>query len=125
MGYSSKSGRRPIEMASKSSHHHIINDPSVQALLSRLQTMPRVDKSGLDEVRSDFSPPSFNPIDHVIAVDGGYAEVVIEKEFPSRLMHFIQVGALYFKREDLARVEKSTFILPEDMAKLKNIERLK
>ena len=40
-------------------------------------------------------------------------------------MHFLQLGALYFRADDLAKIEKSEFILPEDMARLRNIERLK
>jgi hypothetical protein len=40
-------------------------------------------------------------------------------------MHFSQFGALLFKSEDLAEVNASAFIYPEDMARLKNIHRLK
>jgi hypothetical protein len=125
MGYSSKDGRRPFEMASKASHHHIINDPEVQSLLKQLQPKPRAEKTDFKSLVIKYEPSEKNPIQHVIAADGGYAEIVLEKEYPSRLMHFLQVGALYFRFEDLLKIEAREFILPEDMARLKNIERLK
>lgn len=125
MGYSAKDGRRPFEMASKASHHHIINDQEVQSLLKQLEPRPRAEQSDFKDLAIKFAPPANNPIQHIIAADGGYAEVVWEKDFPSRLIHFVQIGALYFRVEDLLKIEKSEFILPEDMARLKNIERLK
>jgi hypothetical protein len=125
MGYSAKDGARPYEFASKASHHHIINDPDVQALLKQLQPKPRAEKSDFGNLVFKFDPPTNNPIQHIIAADGGYAEVVLEKAYPSRLMHFLQVGALYFRFEDLLKIEQSEFISPEDMSRLKNIERLK
>lgn len=124
MGYSS-SGRRPFEKASKSSHHHIINDPEVQKLISNIEKSPRASKVQLDQLLLDYSPPSYNPIEAIVAVDGGYSEAIIESEFPSRLIHFFQFGALLFKKDDLNTLEKSSFIAPEDMAKLNNIHRLK
>lgn len=125
MGYSAKDGRRPFEMASKASHHHIINDPAVKSLLARIKARPIAEKSDFNELVYKFEPPSHNPIQHIIAVDGGYTEVILAKAYPSRLLHFLQVGALYFRLEDLLKVEKSEFISPDDMSRLKNIERLK
>ena len=125
MAYSSKDGRRPFEFASKSSHHHVINNSEVTALVSRLQAKPKAEEANFKELTTIFEPVTSNPIHHVIAADGGYAEVVLEKAYPSRLMHFVQVGALYFRSEDLLKVEQSEVISPEDMSKLKNIERLK
>src|SRR5690348_6954492 len=117
MGYSTQ-GRRPFEAASKSSHHHIINDPAVQALVKRLHVKPRAQKSKLADITVPIVVPAENPVEHIIAIDGGYTEAVLEKEFPSRLLHFLQFGALWFRREDLAALEKQEFISPEDMAKL-------
>lgn len=125
MGYPSKSNRRPFEAASKASHHHIINDPEVQQLMSRIYTPPRSEEIPLEDVTIDFEPHEENQIEAIIAVDGGYTEAVLEKDFPSRTMHFLQFGALLFKQEDLAELDASAFIAPEDMAKLKNINRLK
>lgn len=125
MGYPSRNNRRPFEAASKASHHHIINDPEVQALMQRIYTPPRAEDIPLTEVAVDFEPSQAEQIEAIIAVDGGYTEAILEKGFPSRTMHFLQFGALLFKQEDLAQLDAAAFIAPEDMAKLKNIDRLK
>lgn len=125
MGYSSKGGKRPFEGASKASHQYIINDAEVKQLVEQLYIMPRATASSLATSLCSITSPETNPVDHIIAVDGGYAEAVIEKDFPSRLVHFLQFGALWFRQEDLLEVEKSRFIAPEDMSRLRNIERLK
>jgi len=125
MGYTSKNNRRPFESASKASHHHIINDPEVQAVMQRIEEPPQVDDISIEQLIQDFEPPDNNPIEAIIAVDGGYTEVVLNKDFPSRSIHFLQFGALFFKLDDLAEIDSSAFIDPKDMAKLKNIQRLK
>ncbi|MBE9214463.1 NurA domain-containing protein [Plectonema cf. radiosum LEGE 06105] len=125
MGYNSRNNRRPFETASKASHHHIINDPEVQALMERIYQPPRAENIPLTDLTVKFTPPDNNPVEAIIAVDGGYTEAILEKDFPSRSIHFLQFGALFFKQEDLAQIHSSAFIAPEDMAKLKNINRLK
>lgn len=125
MGYSSKNNRRPFEAASKTGHHHLIKDPEIQKLMERIYKPPRSEEIPLKKVTANFEPPDGNPIKAIIAVDGGYSEAVIERGFPSRTMHFMQFGALLFKLEDLKQLDESAFIAPEDMAKLKNIQRLK
>lgn len=125
MGYNSRNNRRPFEAASKASHHHIINDPEVQALMERIYQPPRAENIPLTDLTVNFTPPVHNPIEAIIAVDGGYTEAILEKDFPSRSVHFLQFGALFFKQEDLAQIDSSAFIAPEDMVKLKNISRLK
>lgn len=125
MGYSSSDGRRPFELASKSSHHHVINDPEVQALLEGLATPPPPEEIPLDELALKIEELQSNPVQAIVAVDGGYAETSITKDYPSRLIHFLQFGALAFRRQDLEMLEAAEFILPEDMSKLKSIHRLK
>ncbi|MEO1373593.1 MAG: NurA domain-containing protein [Cyanobacteria bacterium J06635_10] len=125
MGYNSKNNRRPFETASKASHHHIINDSEVQALLGRVYQPPRAENIPLKNLTVNFNPPDNNPVEAIIAVDGGYTEAILEKDFPSRSIHFLQFGALFFKQEDLAQIDSSAFIAPEDMTKLKKINRLK
>ncbi|MDZ7970471.1 MAG: NurA domain-containing protein [Nostoc sp. DedSLP03] len=125
MGYSSKNNRRPFEAASKASHHHLINDSEVQALMEHIYKPPRAEDIPLTNLTVNFTPPANNPVEAIIAVDGGYTEAVIEKDFPSRSIHFLQFGALFFKQEDLKEIDSSAFIAPEDMVKLKNISRLK
>jgi hypothetical protein len=125
MGYPSKNNRRPFEAASKASHHHIINDVEVQQLLTRIYKPPRSEDIPLDDFTLDLVSPQSNQAEAIIAVDGGYTEAVIDKEFPSRTIHFLQFGALLFKQEDLLQLNATPFIAPEDMARLKNINRLK
>jgi hypothetical protein len=124
MGYSSHSDRKPFERASKSSHHHIINDAGVQNLVERCWLPAKADDVSLEKLLTDQEPVE-NPIEAIIAVDGGYTEVVVRKEFPSATIAFLQFGALLFKSKDLAEISKQPFIAPEDMAKLKNLERIK
>ncbi len=71
MGYPSRNNRRPFEAASKASHHHIINDPEVQALMQRIYTPPRADDIPLTEVTVDFEPSQAEQIEAIIAVHGG------------------------------------------------------
>ena len=124
MSYSAK-GNRPAEWASKSSHHHIIKDEAVQEILERLW-MPDADPGpGLAERIHEHDPVNDSRIQHVIAVDGGYTETVVRKEYPSSTIHFFQFGAVLIKLDDLEHIARSPFISPEDMARLKNIERLK
>jgi NurA domain len=126
MGYSSSRGRRPNENASKSAHSYVINDPEVQTFLATCDLPKKLaDTSMIDQISLKHRPVSNNPIKHVIAVDGGYTEVVVEKEFPSSTLCFFQFGALIFSIADLETIERSAFIDPEDMAKLKHIQRLK
>jgi hypothetical protein len=126
MAYVSRYGRRPAEYASKSGHSYVVSDPAVQALLGRCKlptTGNEVDLASFLVVEQKAL--SSNPIQHVIAVDGGYTEVVVRPQFPSATMAFIQCGALSFSVKDLEGLEKAPFIDPADMNQLKNIERLK
>jgi len=125
MAYTSK-GRRPNEYASKSAHSYLINDPTVQAFLERC-SFPKhageVSFSGHE--RFTYKPVEENPIRHIIAIDGGYNEVVVQEEFPSSTICFFQIGSLIFSIEDLDNLDEQPFIDPEDIARLKLIQRLK
>lgn len=126
MGYVSRRGRRPAEYASKSSHSHVINDDSVREFLEGCELPKRAEEisfSGHHNV--SHQPVPANPIQHIIAVDGGYSEVAVRTEFPSATICFFQIGALIFGIDDLDGIDRQPFIAPEDMAKLKNIQRLK
>jgi hypothetical protein len=126
MGYASKRGRRPAEYASKSAHSGVVKDTAVQSFLSSCNPPKRASDVDLSEhKRVRYQPVLDNPIYHFIAVDGGYTEVAVQPEFPSATICFFQFGALIFSLEDLESVEAVRFIDPEDMAKLKHIQRLK
>jgi hypothetical protein len=125
MAYAS-SGRKPFEYASKSNHSHVISDPTVQALLSACKlpgTEQHIDLN-IHKLLHHI-PATNNPVEHIIAVDGGYAEIEVRPQFPSATMAFLQCGALSFSVKDLESIEAQPFIDPADMSRLKNIERLK
>lgn len=125
MSYRSRYGRRPMEVASRSQHSHIINDASVQEYLASCSLPVRAEDVAFPEGSlSEYSPIDPNPIKHVFAVDGGYTEVAVQERFPSSRIAFFQFGLLGFESEDLKGLENSRFIDPDDMAKLKNIQRL-
>lgn len=77
MSYSS-SGPKPYERASKSSHHHVINDVTVSEALKALYVPPRGDTSEVKKYLIEFEPIA-SPIQHVVAIDGGYTEVPIRE----------------------------------------------
>lgn len=123
MTYSS-TGPKPFERASKASHHHIVNDAHVQALLGNLFVPPREELSQLQSKFSIFTPVKTS-ITAVMAIDGGYTEVPLRKGFPAAGLHFFQFGALLFKLEDLKKLEISRHPDPDDMSRLKRIDRVK
>ena len=126
MGYTSKYGRRPSEYASKSAHSHIINDQSLQEFLKQCNLPKLASEVTFDDCdRLIYQPVAKNPIRNVVAIDGGYTEVAVQTGFPSSTVCFFQIGALIFSIDDLDGLGKQPFIDPDDMAKLKQIQRLK
>jgi NurA domain len=126
MAYTSKHGRRPSEYASKSAHSHLINDKSLQDFLKECNLPKLAADIVIDDCdRLAHKPVSTNPIRNVVAIDGGYTEVPVQTGFPSSAVCFFQIGALIFSIDDLEGLDKQAFIDPEDMAKLKQIQRLK
>ena len=59
----------------------------------------------------------------VIAVDGGYTETYVREEYPSAVIAFFTFGPLLFEVADLRALDEKRFIAPEDLARLKRIER--
>jgi hypothetical protein len=126
MSYSSKNGRRPNEYASKSSHTYIIQDPEVNDFLDRCDLPKSAGEIDIPkDLQHKIDDVEINPIKHIVAVDGGYTEVSVKKEFPSATLTFFQFGALVFSIEDLQQISEKHFIDPEDMAKLNNVQRIK
>lgn len=126
MGYTSKHGRRPNEYASKSAHSHIINDQSLQEFLNQCNLPKLADEVAISDCHNLFYEPVVkNPIRNIIAIDGGYSEIAVQTGFPSSTVCFFQIGALIFSIDDLDGLGKQPFIDPDDMAKLKQIQRLK
>jgi hypothetical protein len=115
-----------MEQASKNAHGYVINDPEVQRFLSRC-ALPKSasDVKLAEHTVFQFRPVIPNPVRHIVAVDSGYSEIPVQMNFPSSTLAFFQFGALSFSITDLEGLEEQPFIDPEDMAKLKHIERLK
>jgi hypothetical protein len=69
------------------------------------------------------APPLEQQITTVIAIDGGYTEAPVRREFPSAAITFFTFGPLLFRLKDLEELYRQPFIAPEDLAKLKHIQR--
>lgn len=126
MAYRSRKGRKPNEYASKASHGYIIQDPGVVEFLKRCHLPGDEEKVDLPKDRLfPFEMPRENPIKFVVAIDGGYTDVPVKKNYPSATLAFFQFGALFFKMSDLEGLERQPFIDPSDIERLNNIERFK
>lgn len=125
MGYMNRFGRRPAEFASKSAHTAVINDPEVQAFLGACELPPDQPPDGVISALVHPVPYDGAKITHVAAIDGGYSEAIVKPQHPSATLCFFQFGALFFAIKDLEALEEQAFIDPADMAKLKQIQRLK
>lgn len=124
MAYSSYKGK-PTEYASKSSHSYIINDSEVLDFISKCKIpQENTEISIFFNLIHQLQRKRFK-IRYVIAIDGGYTPVYVKKQFPSSELVFFQFGVLLFNLEHLNEVEEQPFISPEDIAKLKNLERIK
>lgn len=122
MAYGQFNGRKPFERASKIAHTHVLNNPEVQAFVSTCVLPSAPDRANLDSLQKPL-PPCECRVEHVIAVDGGMTEVAVRKDFPTASITFMSFGPLTLSLSDLKDLDRSPFIAPEDMAKLKNLQR--
>jgi hypothetical protein len=122
VGYGQIKGRKPFERASKIAHTTILNNPDVQEFVETC-TLPSAPEGSQLEALQRPLPVGEKRIEHVIAVDGGMTEVAVRKEFPSASMAFMTFGPLTLTLSDLTELDFQPFIAPEDMAKLKNLQR--
>jgi hypothetical protein len=126
MGYSNRYGKRPFEYASKSAHGHVIKDSAVQQFLQSCELPKAADSVSIPgKLCVPIGTSGADPIRHIIAVDGGFNEVAVRSEFPSATICFYQFGALIFDVDDLEHLAIQPFIDPEDIQKLKRIQRIK
>ena len=123
MAYSSKNGRKPMEIASKTSHSHIIRHALVQEFLQSCNIPQPADSEVVGLQLVPVEPPVEDRIRLVITIDGGFTEVSIQERFPSSTYTFYNFGGLLFEKADLQTLHEKAFIDPEDMAKLRNIQR--
>jgi hypothetical protein len=123
VAYKSVRGRKPLERASKISHANVINNPQVQEFISQCEIPKPAEKSVISELLQDVPISTESKIRAVVAVDGSYREVSVRDEFPSASVTFFAFGPLLFRLEELRKLDKQPFIAPEDLARLKNIQR--
>lgn len=123
MAYSSIRGRKPMERASKISHTNIITSPEVQTLLAECIVPRPADPATVQDAVEPVPKSDAQSIKHIVAVDGSFREVVVQEDFPSATITFLAFGPLIFELEDLRALDRETFIAPEDLAKLKKIQR--
>lgn len=97
MSYSSV-GKKPFEKASKSSHHHIINDEVVQSALNNFyipDVLPEVSISSLTVPHNSCE----HSLKHVVAIDGGYTEIPLKIGYPSASLHFFNLELYILKQK--------------------------
>src|SRR3989454_5046288 len=122
MPYWQIKGRRPFERASKIAHAEIINNPLVQQFVQGCTLPSAPPPEDLKQKLLEL-PAASGQISAVIAIDGDMTETYVREEFPTASIAFIAVGPLLLRLEDLADLDRQPFIGPEDMQRLKTIER--
>lgn len=122
MAYATK-GRKPFERASKISHAEIINNPKVRDFISGCTIPEPADASVVGSLTTQVPPPVDTQFKVIVAIDGGYTETPVREEFPSAAITFFTFGPLVFRLSDLKELDETPFIAPEDMARLKKIQR--
>lgn len=123
MAYSSVRGRKPMERASKISHAEVINNPQVQEFLAHCTLPEPADEAVVSEFTTPVPPPGASRTKLVVAIDGGFQEVPVQPRFPSSTLTFFTFGPLLLQMQDLRELDESPFLAPEDMARLKKIQR--
>lgn len=123
MAYASLRNRKPMEMASKISHGEIINNPGVQSYLRRCSIPTPPEQKVLDPLLVSQPVATRRLIKVIIAIDGGFRETFVRDEFPSVSITFFTFGPLLFRLSDLEYLDQQRFIAPEDLARLKKIQR--
>lgn len=122
MAYGKIQGRKPFERASKIAHTEILNNPDVQEFVNGC-TLPSAPPGAQLAALQKPIPSAERRIQSVIAVDGGMTEVSVRKAFPSASVAFLTFGPLMLDLKDLEILDRQPFIGPEDMAKLKTLQR--
>ena len=125
MGTTSRSSK-PNEWAAKINHTHIINDPFIKNFIGGCSLPKDSDNIIKEDIHSsELNTQIDNPIEYILAVDGGYTTVEVKNNFPSAQFAFFQFGAVLFRVEDLEALSEKIYIFPEDMQKLHNLQRFK
>lgn len=126
MAYTSRSNR-PNEFANKSNHTYIIKDAIIQDFLGRclIPNKENDEDAENNNLLLEIEEPKKNPIKYVIAIDGGYTLIEVQKNYPTSTIAFFQFGAFILNLEDWKNLSNQPFISPEDMSTFNNLERIK
>jgi hypothetical protein len=122
VAYGSVHSRKPFERASKIAHSQIINDPQVVAFVEQSE-LPAPPEPAKLRTYIETIPADSGCLQAVIAIDGGMTETFVRSEFPSASIGFITMGPLLLRLDDLRELDEMPFIGPEDMARLRSIQR--
>jgi NurA domain len=122
MPYQQIRGRRPYERASKIAHSEIITNPLVQEFIAGCSLPDPPSPAVIKDLLVPVPEPT-RRLATVIAIDGGLTETVVRAEYPSASFAFMTMGPLLLSVDDLDDLDQQPFIGPEDMERLKKIER--
>ena len=110
------------ELADKTSHIDIIQNPDVSEFLSKCRKV-EYNEDAISSVGNMFSRPTdngFNKPDNIISIDGSFYESSIKKQFPSKKVGFIKVGVVLLKYKSLTSIQGTTnFVDPFEVAKFR------
>jgi NurA domain. len=112
-----------MERASKISHGNVIANPMVQAFLDSCTIPRQAEHAVLDSMLVDVPDLTQQHIRAVVAVDGSMRETPVQTQFPSASVTFFTFGPLLFHLDALRELDREPFIAPEDLVRLKNIQR--
>ena len=116
------------EKASKFAHQYVIESPLVKNFLSRCdrtseKTPEKIDQKNfvvdIDSIKSEIS----NELNRVVTVDAGYQEIILDDSYPTNRLCYYSIGILCFSVKDLDNLEEQHTINPNDVGRLKNIDR--
>src|SRR5205809_6172745 len=116
MAYTSVSGRKPFERASKIAHSQIVNDPHVIDFVNHC-VLPKPPQPAALRSQLESIPSQTGRLQAVIAIDGGMTETFVRREFPSASIGFVAMGPLLLRLDDLRDLDRMPFIGPDDMAR--------
>lgn len=124
MGFNSMQERKPFERASSVNHSQIMQNEFVQNFLDNCD-LPKYELESIQYPKGYLANiGEAKKIKNIITIDGGYSETYINKGFPSTSLAFFNFGALLINTDDLESLNKTNIINPEDLKKLKEINKI-
>lgn len=116
------------EKASKFSHKHIVENELVKSYIKKCEPFSSnlpikqdyIDKiNNLDSIKDRLK----SDIKRIITIDGGFQDVILDSNYPSFALCYYSVGILTFEVDLLFNLEKTQTINPDDVGRLKNLDR--